>query len=114
MKCINRVELLGYLGDDPRRLGQGTERTVTTFSIATTAKWRTDDGEQQEATEWHQVVAYRQLADLVLEYLKKGSAALVTGRLQSRSWTADDGTERRAFEIVAQDVIFIDRRPAAS
>lgn len=112
MKCINRVELLGYLGADPKRLGQNADRPVAAFSIATTRKWRTDDGEQQEATEWHQVVTFDDLADLVLQYLKKGSAALVVGRLQSRSWTADDGAERRAFEIVARDVNFLDRRTA--
>ena len=114
MMHINRVQLLGYLGGDPKRLGASADRPVAAFSIATTAKWRTDDGERQEATEWHSIVTFGALADQVLESLKKGSAALVEGRLQTRTWTADDGTERRTVEILAGKVYFLDRRPEAS
>ncbi|MCY4478926.1 MAG: single-stranded DNA-binding protein [Rhodospirillales bacterium] len=113
MRHINRVQLLGYLGADPKLHASITDRSIVTFSMATTRKWKPDDGEPQEATEWHNVVAYGSLADLTHQYLKKGSAALVDGRLQTRSWTADDGTERRSTEIVARDVNFISPRPAS-
>ncbi len=112
MKHINHVQLLGYLGGDPRRHVTGADRTMASFSIATTRKWRGDDGAPQEAVEWHNIVAFNHLADLVLASLKKGSAALVDGRLQTRHWTADDGSERRVIEIVARDVNFLDRPPA--
>ena len=113
MKDINRVQLLGRLGADPERRQSTTDRAIVTFSMATSRKWRNDAGDLQEETQWHNVVAYGQLGELVLEYLEKGSAALVEGRLQTRSWTADDGTERRSTQIVAWDVNFISPRPAA-
>ncbi len=113
MRDINRVQLLGHLGADPERRQTSSDRAVVTFSIATTRKWKTEDGDLQEATEWHRVVAWGPLGDLVHEHLHKGSAALVDGRLQSRAWTADDGTERRSLEIVAQDVNFLNPRAAA-
>ena len=113
MRHINRVQLLGHLGADPERRTTSSDRAVVTFSMATTRKWKNDAGDLQEATEWHRVVAWGPLGDLVSEHLRKGSAALVDGRLQSRSWTADDGTERRSFEIVAQDVNFLSPRAPA-
>ena len=113
MRHINRVQLLGHLGADPERRTSASDRAIVTFSMATTRKWKNDAGDPQEATEWHRVVAYGPLGDLVHQHLQKGSAALVDGRLQSSAWTAEDGTERRAIEIVAQDVNFISPRPTA-
>lgn len=113
MRDINRVQLLGRLGADPERRQSPTDRAIVTFSMATTRKWKNDAGDLEEETQWHNVVAYGQLGELVLEYLEKGSAALVDGRLQTRTWTADDGTERRTTQIVAGDVNFLSPRPAA-
>ena len=113
MRDINRVQLLGRLGADPERRQSPTDRAIVTFSMATSRKWKNDAGDLEEETQWHNVVAYGHLGELVLEYLEKGSAALVDGRLQTRAWTADDGTERRATQIVAGDVNFLSPRPAA-
>ena len=106
MSSVNRVHLLGRLGQDPElRQTQGGQ-PVTNLNLATNASW-TKDGERHERTEWHQVVVWGNQAEQCARYLTKGRLAYVEGRIQSREYTDRDGAQRRAFEIVADRVVFI-------
>jgi single-strand DNA-binding protein len=107
MAGINKVILLGNLGQDPeiRYMADGT--AVTNFSIATSETWKDKQtGEKKERTEWHRVVAWRQLGELCGKYLAKGRQVYIEGKLQTRSWEKD-GVTRYTTEIVASEVQFI-------
>lgn len=101
MGSLNKVLLMGNLGADPEvRYNDGG--AVANFRIATSERW-TKDGEKQERTEWHRIVAWRKTAEFCGEYLKKGRSVLVEGRLQTRKWEKD-GVDRYTTEIVADRV----------
>jgi len=101
---LNKVILAGRLTADPemRTTPQGTH--VVSFSIATNRNWTDKEGQKKEETEFHNVVAWGRQADVVSQFLSKGSLILVEGRLQTRSWEAKDGGQRRTTEIVAERV----------
>ena len=110
MASVNRVILLGNLGRDPElRYTQGGQ-AVANFSIATTERYSTKDGERQERTEWHNIVTWGRTAENCAQYLSKGSSCFVEGRLQTRDWEDREGHKRRTTEIVAQNVQFIGGR----
>lgn len=105
MASVNKVILVGNLGKDPEvRFTQGGD-AVATVTLATSDNW-TDkaSGEKKEATEWHRVVFFRRLAEIVEQYLKKGSSIYVEGKLKTRKWTDKDGQERYTTEIVADSM----------
>ena len=112
MTGINKVILIGRLGNDPevRYTPDGT--AVANFNIATSDEW-TDkgSGERKERTEWHRVVAWRRLGEICGEYLSKGKQVYVEGKLQTRSWEKD-GVTRYTTEIIASDVQFLGGRNA--
>ena len=113
MAGINKVILIGRLGQDPevRYMTDGT--AVANFSIATSEEWKDrDSGERRERTEWHRIVAWRRLGEICGEYLSKGRQVYVEGRLQTRSWDDRDGNKRYTTEIVASDVQFLGGRDA--
>lgn len=101
MSNVNRVILIGRLGKDPevRYTADGTP--VASFSLATTETRKNKDGTKNERTEWHRIVAWRKLGEIVAEYLRKGSLVYIEGKIQSREYEGKDGVKRRAFEIVA-------------
>lgn len=102
---MNKVILVGNVGKDPevRYLPDGT--ACANFSIATSEKWKDKNtGEKRESTEWHNVVAWRRLAEIVGEYVTKGSKLLVEGKLQTRSWDKNDGTKGYKTEIVINNM----------
>ncbi|MDZ7642302.1 MAG: single-stranded DNA-binding protein [Desulfurivibrio sp.] len=101
---INKVILIGNLGADPEVRYSQAGDAVTTFRIATTEVWRGQDGNKQEQTEWHRIVAFKRLAEICGEYLGKGSRVYVEGRLQTRKWQDRDGNDRYTTEIVARDM----------
>jgi single-strand DNA-binding protein len=108
MAGINKVILIGRLGQDPevRYTQDGT--AVATFSIATSIEWNDkQSGEKKEKTEWHRIVAWRKLGEICGEYLAKGRQVYVEGRLQTRSWEDKDGVRRYTTEVVANDVQFL-------
>jgi len=113
MAGINKVILIGRLGNDPevRYTPDGT--AVANFSIATSEKW-TDKAtnEKKERTEWHRIVAWRRLGEICGEYLSKGKQVYVEGKLQTRSWEKD-GVTRYTTEIVASDVQFLGAKEPA-
>lgn len=106
---LNKVMLIGNLARDPevRTTPQGA--SVVTFSVATNLRWTNPAGERQERTEFHNVVAWRKLADLIGQYLRRGSKVYIEGRLQTRSWDDAQGNRRYRTEVVAENMIMLDR-----
>jgi single-strand DNA-binding protein len=112
VRSLNKAQLIGNLTRDPelRYTPQGT--AVCTFGLATNRQWTTDTGEKREEADFHRVVAWNKLAELCAQLLTKGRKVYIEGRLQTRNWTAQDGTQRQTTEIVCSDMILLDsRRP---
>jgi single-strand DNA-binding protein len=109
-RSLNKATLIGNLTRDPelRYTPQGT--AVCTFGIATNRQWTTDSGEKREDTEFHRIVAWNKLAELCSQLLSKGRKVYLEGRIQTRDWTAQDGTQRRTTEVVISDMIILDSR----
>lgn len=106
---VNKVIIVGNLGQDPevRYLPQGG--AVANLSIATSESWKDKaTGEMKEQTEWHRVVIYQRLAEIAGEYLRKGSKVYLEGKLKTRKWTDKDGVERYTTEIVANELQMLD------
>jgi len=97
---VNKVILLGHLGKDPEVRYMPNGEAVANFSIATSEHWKDKSGEKQEKTEWHNCVAYRKLAEIIGEYVKKGSQIYVEGKLQTRKWQDKEGKDRYTTEII--------------
>ena len=109
---VNKVILVGNVGQDPETRYLPSGGAVTNLSLATSESWKDkNSGEQQERTEWHRVTFYNRLAEIVAEYVKKGSKLYVEGRLQTRSWE-QDGIKRYATEIIANEMQMLDSRNA--
>ncbi len=104
---VNKVILLGRLGQDPELKYTPGGAAVCNFSMATTEAWTDKQGQKQEKTEWHRIVVWGKLAELCNQYLAKGRQAFVEGRLQTRNWDDKDGTKRYTTEIMASTVQFI-------
>ena len=113
MAALNKVMILGNVGNELEVRQTQTGRAVANFSVATTDAWGEGD-ERQERTEWHQVVVWGKLAETCGQYLTKGRQVLVEGRLQTRSYEDHDGHKRFVTEIVAQQVQFLGGRPEGS
>jgi single-strand DNA-binding protein len=111
---INKVILVGNVGQDPETRYMPNGGAVTNLSIATSETWKDkNNGEQQERTEWHRVVFYQRLAEIAAEYVKKGSKLYIEGSLRTRSWE-QDGVKRYATEIIANEMQMLDGRGGAS
>lgn len=109
MPSLNRVEIIGHLGRDPETGYTPGGNAYCKFSVATSEKWKDKQtGEKQEKTEWHNVVAWRKLAEVCGEYGSKGRLVYVCGKLQTRSWDKD-GEKRYMTEILADTVLFLDK-----
>lgn len=111
---VNKVILIGNLGQDPELRYTPNGSAVATLSIATNERWNDKDGNVQEHTEWHRVVAWNRLAEICGEYLKKGSQVYVEGRLKTRSWEDKDGVKRYITEIVVRELQMLGRREDSS
>ena len=107
MVGVNKVILIGNLGKDPELRYTPSGQPVATFSFATTERWTDRNGQRQDRTEWHTVVAWGKLGELVNQYLKKGRSAYIEGRITTRSWDDKDGNKRYKTEIVASQVQFL-------
>ncbi len=102
MASVNKAILIGNLGADPELRYTPGGQAVASFSMATTERFKNKDGEQQERTEWHNIVCWRRTAEIANEYLKKGSPVYIEGRIQYRSYEDKDGIKRYRTDIVAQ------------
>lgn len=108
---VNKVILVGHLGRDPEVRYAPSGQAIANVTIATSDSWKDKNtGEKQERTEWHRVVFFSRLAEIVGEYLKKGSQVYVEGRLQTRKWQDKDGNDRYTTEIVANEMQMLGSR----
>jgi len=110
-RSLNKVLLIGHLGKDPEVSYTASGVAVARFSIATNEKWKDQEGNAQERTEWHNIVAWRKLAEICGQYIKKGSKVYIEGRIQTRSWDdKNTGVKRYTTEIIADDLIMLDAK----
>lgn len=107
---LNKAMLIGNLGADPEQRSTQAGVAMSTFSVATSRRWKDKDGQQQEHTEWHRIVAWDRLGEICSQYLHKGSKVYVEGRIQTRKWQDQNGNDRYTTEIVAFDVQFLTPR----
>jgi single-strand DNA-binding protein len=106
MAAVNKVILIGNLGKDPEMRRTQTGSAVTNFSIATTEKFKGKDGVQKEETEWHNIVAWNKAAEVMAQYLKKGSTVYIEGKLRTRDWE-DNGVKKYKTEVVVREFQFL-------
>lgn len=111
MASVNKAILIGNLGRDPEIRYTPSGQAVTSFSIATTDKWRDKEGQMQERTDWHNIVCWGRQAEIANEYLKKGRPVYIEGRIQNRSYNDKDGNKRYISEIVTQRLQLLGARP---
>lgn len=104
---LNKVMLIGRLTQDPQPRTTPQGATVTSFSIATNRVWKDAQGVQQDRTEFHNIVAWRRLAEICAQYLRKGRQVYIEGHLQTRNWEGQDGKKQYRTEIVADNMIML-------
>lgn len=109
---LNRAQIIGNLTRDPETRTTPNGQTVSSFGVATSSQWKDASGQKQERVEFHNIVAWGKLADICQQYLGKGRKVFVEGRLQTREWQAQDGTKKNRTEIVAENMIMLDKAPA--
>ena len=112
-RSVNKVILIGNLGQDPELRYTSAGVAVATFTLATNESWKDQDGNLQERTQWHNLVAWRKLAEICGEYLKKGSRIYVEGRLQYRNYDDKNGVKRYVTEIVIDQMMMLDSKGAS-
>ena len=113
MASLNKVMIIGNLGTDPEMRFTPSGNPVTSFRIASSRTYTTPEGEKKQETEWFTVVAWSKLAELCNQFLSKGRMAYVEGRLKTRSWEDKEGIKRFSTEVIANQVIFLDRSGSA-
>ena len=115
MASVNKVILIGNLGKDPEVRYMPSGKAVANVTLATNESWKDrNTGEKQERTEWHNVVFYSPLAEIVGQYLRKGSSVFVEGRLQTRKWQDKNGQDRYTTEIIANEMKMLGGRSSSS
>lgn len=113
MSGVNKVIVIGNLGNDPEIRYMPSGGAVANISVATSESWRDKQtGEMNERTEWHRITLFNRLGEIAHQYLKKGSKVYIEGRLQTDKYQAKDGTDRWSTKIVARDLQFLDRKGA--
>lgn len=110
---LNKVMIIGNLGRDPEMRYTPSGKPVTSFSVAVSRSWVKPEGDRTETTDWFNIVAWGRLAEICSQYLTKGSMVYVEGRLETRSWEAENGQKHYRTEVVASDVNILERRGRA-
>jgi len=113
-KGLNKVMIIGSVGRDPEMRYTPSGRPVSSFSVSTTRGWTNSEGERREETEWFNVVAWGNLAEICKQYLRKGRQVYIEGRLQTRSWEDQEGRKRFRTELVANEMILLGSRHGTS
>ena len=111
---FNKVILIGNVGKDPEVRHLETGAAVASFTLATTERYKNRNGELQDQTEWHNIVCWRNLAELSEKYIKKGAQIFVEGKIRTRSWADQTGAKRYTTEIVADNIRLLDRKGAVT
>jgi len=109
MASVNKAIIVGNLGKDPEMRFTQSNTAVANFNVATTDTWNDRDGQKQERTEWHRVVAWGRLGEICGQYLKKGKQVYIEGRIQTREWEDQQGQKKYSTEIVAQTMQMLGR-----
>ena len=109
MYSLNRATIIGNLTRDPEVKQTPSGQSICTFSVATNRSWNGQDGKKQEATDFHNVVAWGKLAEICGQYLSKGRKVYIEGRLQTHDWEGQDGVRRYRTEIITENMIILDR-----
>jgi single-strand DNA-binding protein len=109
---LNKVMIIGRLTRDPELRSTPTGKAVATIGLATNRIWVDGSGQKQKQTEFHNIVLWAKLAEIANQYLRKGGKVYMEGRLQTREWTGQDGVKRYRTEIVGENMIMLDPRPA--
>ena len=111
---LNRAQIIGNLTRDPELRQTSGGQNVTSFSVATNRVWKDASGSKQEEVEFHNIVAWGRLAEICSQYLGKGRKVFIEGRLRTRDWEGQDGQKRRSTEIIAENMVMLDRAPQGS
>lgn len=111
---LNKVMLIGHLGRDPEMRYTPSGKPVTTFSMAVSRSWNSGDGERHTETEWFNIVAWGNLAEICKQYLTKGQQVYIEGRLQTRRWDDKEGVKHSSVEIVASEMMMLGERRESS
>jgi len=109
-RSLNKVQLIGNLTRDPELRYTPNGNAVCTFGVATNRSWTTDSGEKREESDFHRIVAWNKLAEICSQFLTKGRKVYVEGRLSTRNWTAQDGSQKSTTEVVIDDMILLDNK----
>lgn len=112
-RSVNKVILIGNIGQDPELRYTSAGIAVATFTLATNESWKDQDGNTQERTQWHNLIAWRKLAEICGEYLKKGSRIYVEGRLQYRNYDDKNGIKRYVTEIIVDQMMMLDSKSSS-
>ena len=110
---LNKAMIIGNITRDPELRNTPSGQSVASFSVATNLVWTDQSGQQQKKTEFHNIIAWRKLAEVCSKYLHKGSKVFIEGRLQTTDWTGQDGVKRYRTEIVAENMIMLDSKGGA-
>lgn len=110
---LNKVMIIGHLGRDPEMRYTPSGKPVTTFTVAVSRTWNSGDGERHSETEWFNIVAWGNLAEICKQYLNKGQQVYIEGRLQTRRWEDKEGVKHSSVEVVANEMMMLDRRESA-
>jgi single-strand DNA-binding protein len=113
MSSLNKVQLIGRLGKDPEVRYTNDNIAVAKLAIATAESYKDKSGAKQEITEWHNVVCWRNLAEIAEKYLTKGKQVYIEGKLRTRNWEDKDGNKRYTTEIIADNFIMLDKRDSS-
>lgn len=109
---LNRAQVIGNTTRDPEVRQTGGGQMVASFSVATNSSWMDKSGQKQEKAEFHNIVLWGKLAEIAQQYVKKGRKIFVEGRMQTREWEGEDGTKKMRMEIIAENIILLDRAGA--
>ena len=110
-KGVNKAVILGNVGNDPELRFMSNGKAVANFTVATSEQWKDQQGQKQERTEWHRMVAYDKLAEIIGQYVKKGSKLYLEGKLQTREWTDQQGQKKYTTEIIVNEMQMLDGKP---
>ena len=105
---VNKVTILGRLGQDPELKYTPSSVAVCSLSVATSSSYTDNAGQKHEKTEWHKIIVWNKMAEICNQYLKKGSQVYIEGKLQTRSWDDKEGQKRHTTEIISSNVTFVD------
>ena len=110
-KGVNKAVILGNVGNDPELRFMSNGKAVANFTVATSEQWKDQQGQKQERTEWHRMVAFDKLAEIIGQYVKKGSKLYLEGKLQTREWTDQQGQKKYTTEIIVSEMQMLDGKP---